>query len=106
MPDWKTEIRRRMARLKLAPARESEIVEELDQHLDDRYQELLAEGSSASDAKRRILTELSENELFSELKGVERTTPSEPIVTGTNRKINVVVDIWNDLRFGIRMLLK
>src|SRR6185437_9685737 len=38
--------------------------------------------------------------------GVERTTPSEPIVTGTNRKINMIVDIWNDLRFGLRMLLK
>jgi putative ABC transport system permease protein len=95
-----------MARLKLAPARESEIVEELAQHLDDRYQELLADGASASDAKRLILAELSENELFSELQGVERTTPSEPIVTGTNRKINMIVDIWNDLRFGLRMLLK
>src|ERR1041385_3387800 len=106
MPDWKTEIRPRMARLKLAPARESEIVEELAQHLDDHYQELLADGASASDAKRLILAELSENELFSELQGVERTTPSEPIVTGTNRKINMIVDIWNDLRFGLRMLLK
>jgi putative ABC transport system permease protein len=95
-----------MARLKLAPARESEIVEELAQHLDDRYQELLADGASASDAKRLILAELSENELFSELLRVERPTSSEPIVTGTNRKINMIVDIWNDLRFGIRMLLK
>jgi hypothetical protein len=40
MPNWEKEIRRQMARLKLAPVRESEIVEELAQHLDDRYQEL------------------------------------------------------------------
>ncbi len=106
MPDWDNEIRPRLARLKLAPARESEIVEELAQHLDDRYQELLASGASDIDAERLILAELSENELFSELHGVERKTPSEPIVTGTNRRINMVVDIWNDLRFGIRMLLK
>ena len=78
MPEWKKEIRRRMARLKLAPARESEIVEELAQHLDDRYQELLADGCSDTDAERLILAELSENELFSELRRVERETPSEP----------------------------
>ena len=106
MPDWDNEIRRRLARLKLAPARESEIVEELAQHLDDRYQELLVDGASDIDAERLILAELSENELFSELNRVERKTPSEPIVTGTNRRINMVADIWNDLRFGIRMLLK
>ena len=106
MPDWKKEIRRRMAQLKLAPARESEIVEELGQHLDDRYQELLADGASHTDAERLILAELSENEFFSELLRGERNSPSEPIVTGTNRKINILADIWNDLRFGIRMLLK
>src|SRR6185295_16829172 len=106
MPDWKTEIRRRIARLKLAPARESEIVEELAQHLDDRYQELLAGGTSDIDAERLTLAELTENELFRELHTVERKTQPEPIVIGTNRKINIVADIWNDLRFGLRMLVK
>lgn len=106
MPDWKNEIRRRMARLKLAPARESEITEELAQHLDDRYQELLAGGTSAGDAERLTLADLSENELFRELQTVERKTPPEPIVIGTNRKINLVADIWKDLRYGLRMLLK
>ena len=106
MPDWKKEIRQRLAGLKLAPARESEIVEELAQHLDDRYQELLADGASDADAERLTLAELSENELFRELQRVERKTPPEPIVTGTNRRINMVADIWKDLRYGIRMLLK
>src|SRR6185312_14484084 len=106
MPDWKNEIRRRMARLKLAPTRESEIVEELAQHLDDRYQELLAGGISDFNAERLTLAELSENELLArELQSVERKTPPEPIVTGTNRRINMVADIWKDLRFGVRMLL-
>src|ERR1041384_695002 len=106
MPDWKNEIRRRMASLKLAPARESEIVEELAQHLDDRYQELLAEGTSDIDAEQLTLADLSENELFRELKTVEHKTPPEPIVIGTNRKINLIADLWKDLRFGLRMLLK
>ena len=107
MPDWKKEIAQRLAQLKLAPARESEIVEELAQHLDDRYQELLAGGTSDADAERLTLAELSENELLAhELQRVGHKTPPEPIVTGTNRRINMVADIWKDLRFGVRMLLK
>jgi len=41
MPVWKQEIRKRLAPLKLEPAREAAIVEELSQHLDDCYNELL-----------------------------------------------------------------
>ena len=41
MPGWKPEIRRRLARLQLAPTRENAIVEELAQHLDESYEELL-----------------------------------------------------------------
>ena len=36
MPEWKPEILRRLAPLKLSPAREGEIAEEIAQHLDDR----------------------------------------------------------------------
>jgi chromosome segregation ATPase len=46
MPDWKQESKRRLAELKLAPTREAEIVEELAQHLGDRYHELLAGGAN------------------------------------------------------------
>ena len=105
MPNWEKEIRRRLVGLDLAPARESEIVEELAQHLDDRYQELLADGALDTDAETLIQFELSENELLRELRRVERKTPSEPIVTGTNRRINMLADISNDVRFGLRMLL-
>ena len=105
MPDWKKAISERMAGLTLAPARESEIVEELVQHLDDRYEQLLADGTSETEAERLTLAELSENELFRELQRVERKT-REPIVTGDNRKINFVADVWMDVRYGVRMLLK
>jgi hypothetical protein len=42
MPDWKAEVRKRLSGLQLAPARENAIVEELAQHLDESYAELLA----------------------------------------------------------------
>ena len=39
MPDWKYEIGRRLAGVKLEPAREAAIVEELAQYLEDYYAE-------------------------------------------------------------------
>ncbi len=106
MPDWKKEVSRRLSGLYLVPARESEIVEELAQHLDDRYQDLLANGISGINAERLTIAELSDNELFRKLQRIEGKTPPEPIVIGTKRRINLIADIWQDLRFGIRMLLK
>jgi putative ABC transport system permease protein len=50
VPDWQGEIRHRLAGLKLAPVREAEIVEELSQHLDDRYEELIALGNAPATA--------------------------------------------------------
>jgi len=44
MPDWKGEISRRLRGVKLAPAREAEILEEMSQHLEDRYKELVNNG--------------------------------------------------------------
>jgi putative ABC transport system permease protein len=107
MPDWKPEIRRRLANLKLAPAREAAIVEELAQHLDDCYAELLASGATPAEAERQTRSELSGSELLAqELRRVERQFTPEPIVLGTNRRTNMIADLWQDLRFGARMLLK
>ena len=61
MPDWIDEIRRRISVLNLAPVREAEIVEELAQHADDRYQELLAEGVAEAEAARVVFAELIRN---------------------------------------------
>jgi len=107
MPAWKEEIRRRLAKLNLAAAREAAIVEELAQHLDDCYAELLAGGVTPAEAERRTRAELSGNELLArELRRVERQVAPEPIVLGTNQRTNMIADLWQDLRYGARMLLK
>jgi putative ABC transport system permease protein len=107
MPDWKPEIRRRLARLQLAPTRENAIVEELAQHLDESYAELLASGMCEADAYRHAQAELRDGGLLMRgLRRVERSTNPEPIVLGTNRRTNMIADLWQDLRFGARMLLR
>src|SRR5436190_17631507 len=107
VPDWKAEIRQRLAKLKLEPTREAAIVEELAQHLADCYAEWLASGATEAEAHQRTLAELSGSELMArELRRVERQIALEPIVPGTNRRINMIADLWQDLRFGARMLVK
>mgnify|MGYP003465771503 CR=1 FL=1 len=45
MPDWTHHLRQRLTHLDLDGGREAEIVEELSQHLDERYEELRRHGS-------------------------------------------------------------
>ena len=105
--DWREEIRKQLASLKLAPARESAIVEELAQHLDDRYEEFLLDGASEEEAYRATLAELSESEVWAEeLRHGERQIAAEPIVQGTNRRKNLLADLWQDLRLAARILRK
>ena len=107
LPEWKQEIRQRLASLRLQPEREAAIVEELAQHLEDRYGELLAGGVTPGEARRLTLAELSESELLTrELGRVERQVTQEPIVLGTNRRSHMIADCWQDLRYGARTLLK
>src|SRR6266540_1533766 len=107
MPDWKAEVRKRLSGLQLAPARENAIVEEVAQHLDEHYAELLAGGMSEADAYRHVRAELHDGGLLTHgLQRVERSANPEPIVLGTNRRTNMIADLWQDLRFGERMLLK
>lgn len=110
MPDWKPEIRMRLRGLRLPAAREAEIIEELSQHLDDRYERLVRDGSSADEAYRTIVLELTADELLAkELSRVERIAPKHSVVFGSPVKggrTNVAKDIWHDLRYGLRMLVK
>jgi hypothetical protein len=107
MPEWKAEIRSRLANLRLTPAREAAIVEELAQDLEDCYAALLASGASEAEAYQQTLAELRGSEfLRRELQRSEQQIKQEPIPLGTNRRSNMIADLWQDLRYGARMLAK
>jgi predicted permease len=106
-PEWRGEIKQRLADLQLAPAREAAIIEELVQHLEDHYAELRASGATPEEAYRAALAEVSDSEMLQqELRRVERQTGREPIMLGANQRSNMLTDLWQDLRFGARMLMK
>jgi putative ABC transport system permease protein len=107
MHDWNDEIRSRLARTGLAPEREAEIVEELSQHLEDRYEQSLASGATEEEARRVALLELKESELMArELRRVERPARREQFAPGSQGKRNMFGDILQDLRYGLRTLRK
>jgi hypothetical protein len=58
MPDWRPDLASRLGGLRLDPARKAEIIDELSQHLDLRYDELLSEGATADEAFRTAVSEL------------------------------------------------
>jgi predicted permease len=107
MRDWSREVLIRLAKLDLPPAREAEIVEEVAQHLEDRYQELVAGGATEEEARRVALEELSEEHLLARgLRQVEREVKEEPLVPGGGGGTNFLASIWQDIRYGLRMLRK
>jgi predicted permease len=106
MPEWKPEILRRLALLKLSPAREAEIADELGQHLEDRYHALLATGHSEDAAFRAAIDELKGEDLLARgLRPVERDWYHEPIAMGKDGN-DFVSDIFQDLHYGLRVLRK
>jgi putative ABC transport system permease protein len=108
MPDWKKEIRQRLAKLRLSPMREAEIVEELAQHINDRYEELRADGATREVAARSALAEFLENDLLlSELRRVERPPVlREPVMSRPDGARHLHADLWQDLRYGLRAMSK
>jgi len=105
MPDWKPEIRARLSSVRLAPAREAEIVEELSQHLDDRFRELVAAGASAADAERRARGEFSAKEVLapylSALRQAHWADPTPPSARPSFSFQGLVADLqqsWRGLR--------
>src|SRR4051812_22519802 len=105
MPDFKSEIRKRLADAGLSPTRENEIVEEWSQHLEDQFDAAVSRGSNEEEARRAALDELGDL-LGREFKGIEKRAPHNPIPPGTRRKSNFTADLVQDGRYALRLFAK
>jgi predicted permease len=105
MHDWKNEIREALSQLALRPLREADIVEELGQHLEDHYEDLLLQGYTEDEAVQKTLSEFRQNEMIRDLRGLERTY-SEPIALGQEPPSRQTAGLWDDLRYAFRALLR
>ncbi len=79
-------------------------MEELAQHLDDRYHELRAGGASHEEAMRLALDEINEEGLLAhEMQTLRQSSSPSPITPGAPARV-WLADIWQDLRYAGRML--
>jgi predicted permease len=106
MPDWSEHLRTRLAALRLSPGREAEIVDELSQHLDDRYEQLRGEGVADDAAQQLAIDELREHDtLAREMRVLRQARTPAPIVEGAPRG-GWLAGVQQDLRYAARMLRK
>jgi putative ABC transport system permease protein len=104
--DWSREIRARLAPLRLSPARELEIVEELSQHLEDRWQELVAGGVAPDEATRAALAEFSgADALAKRMATLRQARASVSPVPGAPAR-HLLAALSHDLRYAARALWK
>ena len=106
MHDWAADLRPRLAALRLSPAREAEIIDELSQHLDDRVRDWRASGLDAADARRAALGELSEPDALARwMRGLRQSHSPEEIRAGAPFQ-SMVGDLWRDVVYAARMIRK
>ena len=103
--DWAREARTRLSPLHLPASRETEIVEELSQHLQDTFFELRAGGATDAAARRAALAELDDVDLMRELTGIEAPAPDPRGELGVSAR-SPLADIVGDLRYAFRSLRK
>lgn len=105
MQDWQKEVREALSQLALRPLREAEIVEELGQHLEDRYEDLLLQGDTEDEAVQKTLSEFRQSDVIGDLRRLERTY-SEPVELGQEPRSARTVGLWQDLRYAFHMLVR
>jgi predicted permease len=106
MPDWKREVRQRLSSLRLSPTREGEIVEELSQHLDDRWRELIAGGASPEEATESTLAEFRGSDVLARQMAPLHQSNSAPAITAGGPSGHLLTGVLQDLRYAARMLRK
>ena len=103
MPDWTEEVRSAIAKLNIGPTREASLVEELSQHLTDRYNELRGNGVEDEQAYRLLKEELSDGRLVAELRPLLSPSPETPTL-GLDTREPLFAGIGKDLRQAVRLL--
>jgi predicted permease len=104
MPDWTEEVRQRLSPLRLSPVREIEIVEELSQHLDDRYRELIAGGASPEEATRLTLASFTDANFLARHMAPLRQSRALPPITPGATSGHLLGDVWQDVRYALRTM--
>jgi putative ABC transport system permease protein len=106
MPDWAAHVRARLASLRLSATRENDIVEELSQHLEERWCELIAGGASPDEATRLTLSDFRDGDVLARHMAALRQSHAPPTVTPGGPSGHWWSDLRQDLRYAGRTFRK
>jgi macrolide transport system ATP-binding/permease protein len=112
MPDWRSEILHRIAPLRLDAEREASLVTELEQHLDQHYADLIADGVPGAKARETVLAGLDDQAVLRDLRILPREELSRESAANWLRTPSSVTasfrveSIVQDLRYTLRQLRK
>src|SRR5438128_5518893 len=103
MPDWKELVQKRIASLRLDAPGEANLAEELAQHLEDHYRELLSGGATEEEAYQTTIAELNDiYPLGAALDKSQRMATHDAALAGDGKRGNFIEDLWRDLRYALR----
>src|SRR5262245_22667743 len=103
MHDWHSEVRARLAPLNLKPEREADIVDEIAQHLAERYRDSISAGASPDEATRLTLAELRASNMLAQRIAVLRQAHAQHADRGS-RQFTWLDDLARDARHAWRAL--
>jgi predicted permease len=105
--DWQAIVRRELGSITRDAASDEEIVEELAQHVAERYDEAIAAGATPEQARIRALEELRlEHGLQHDLRESRHAPRPLPVPPATSQKGSLMSDLSQDLRYSIRLLAR
>ena len=106
MHDWQSEVRARLASLDLKPEREADIVDEIAQHLAERYREAISGGASQEESTRVALAEFHAGNALAQRIAALRQAHAPATVTLGASTGHLLEDLWHDLRYAARSFAK
>ncbi len=106
MRDWKALVRQRLGPLPLTPSRDTDIVDELAQHVAQHHVDLVAAGVDDAEAVDRALAPLADRDrVIRDIARADRPRTAAPVPPPARRG-HLVADLVADARYAVRLLRK
>src|SRR6185437_4115424 len=108
MPDWRRIVRERLTGLQMEGASQSDVTEELAQHLEDRYREYRSGGADEQEACQKAQAELDDMYPLRDEVGRNAQMKKEDALVYRNTEKrgswfkDGFEDLWRDLRYAVR----
>ncbi len=105
MHNWNALVRARLEPMPLDPARSTDIVDELAQHVAQHHADLVSAGVPDDDAVAQALAPLADQDRVArEIARADRPRPAAPIPPAG--RTNLATDLWRDVRYATRLLMR